>query len=154
MKQYQFKATIEAAVGENGYVFFPYDVQKEFGTRGQVPVRVTFDGVSCTGTMVKYGHPQHMVPLVKAIRQQIGKVFGDTVSVIVERDMTERIVAVPTEFANLMKNEGMLATFEKLSYTNRKEYCRSITEAKREETRAKRLAESIEMLRAGVKTPG
>jgi hypothetical protein len=68
--------------------------------------------------MVKYGHPQHMVPVLKAIREQIGKVFGDTVSVVVERDMTERTVAVPTEFANLMKNEGVLATFEKLSYTN------------------------------------
>ena len=154
MKQYQFKATIEAAVGGNGYVFFPYDVQKEFGTRGQVPVKVSFDGVPSTGTMVKYGHPQHMVPLLKAIREQIGRAFGDTVSVVVERDETVRTVEVPSELATLMKKEGVLATFEKLSYTNRKEYCRWITEAKKEETRANRLAKSIEMLKAGVKTPG
>ena len=40
------------------------------------------------------------------------------------------------------------------NYTNRKEYVRWITEAKREETRANRLAKSVEMLKKGVKTPG
>jgi uncharacterized protein YdeI (YjbR/CyaY-like superfamily) len=36
---------------------------------------------------------------------------------------------------------------------NRKEYCRWIAEAKREETRQMRLGKSIEMLRNGVKNP-
>jgi uncharacterized protein YdeI (YjbR/CyaY-like superfamily) len=53
-----------------------------------------------------------------------------------------------------MKKHGVLATFEKLSYTNRKEYCRWLTGAKREETRQMRLEKSIEMLKAGIKTPG
>jgi Domain of unknown function (DUF1905) len=44
MEQYKFKATIQA-VGVGACVLFPYDVQKEFGTRGQVPVNVSFDGV-------------------------------------------------------------------------------------------------------------
>ena len=57
---------------------------------------------------------------------------------------------VPTEFERLMKKHGVLAVFEKLSYTNRKEYCRWISEAKREETRRMRLAKSIEMLENGV----
>jgi len=45
------------------------------------------------------------------------------------------------------------AAFDKLSYTHKKEYTRWITGAKREETRAARLAKSVEMLRSGVKTP-
>jgi uncharacterized protein YdeI (YjbR/CyaY-like superfamily) len=53
-----------------------------------------------------------------------------------------------------MKKEKVLAAFEKLSYTHRKEYCRWITEAKKEETRKNRLARAIEMLGTGVKTPG
>jgi uncharacterized protein YdeI (YjbR/CyaY-like superfamily) len=53
-----------------------------------------------------------------------------------------------------MKKEGLLASFQVLSYSHRKEYCRWITEAKREETRHSRLQKSVEMLRAGVKTPG
>ena len=158
MKQYKFKGTIESAVGPSGrggaYVLFPYDVEKEFGTRGQVPVKVVFDGVPYTGTMVKYGRPQHMLPMLKAIRDQIGKGPGDTVSVVVERDESVRTVEVPPELQKLLKKEGLLPFFERLSYTHRKEYCRWITEAKKEETRQSRLAKAVTMLRDGVKTPG
>jgi hypothetical protein len=154
MKQYKFKATIEPAIAGNAYVLFPYDTHKEFGTCGRVPVKVSFDGVPYTGTMVKYGHPQHMVPLVRAVREQIGKVAGDTVSVMVERDDAVRTVEVPPEFSKLMKKEGALAAFEKLSYTHKKEYCRWIIQAKREETRTDRLKKAVEMLKAGARTPG
>jgi len=47
-----------------------------------------------------------------------------------------------------------MAVFGKLSYTHRKEYCRWITEAKKEQTRQMRMAKAAEMLRSGVKTPG
>jgi len=54
----------------------------------------------------------------------------------------------------LIKNEGLLPVFEKLSYAHRKEYCRWITDAKKEETRLKRLGKAIEMLKKRVSTPG
>jgi uncharacterized protein YdeI (YjbR/CyaY-like superfamily) len=54
----------------------------------------------------------------------------------------------------LMKKGGVLPFFDSLSYTHRKEYCRWITEAKKEETRARHLEKAIEMLKAKVKTPG
>ena len=135
-------------------MLFPYDVEKEFGTKGQVPVKVTFDGVPYTGTMVKYGRPEHMLPLLKAIREQIGKGPGDTVSITVERDNSVRTVEAPAELLKLLKKEKLLLVFEKLSYTHRKEYCRWIAEAKKEETRQARLAKTVTMLRNGVKTPG
>jgi len=157
-KQYKFRATIESVEGPSGRggacVLFPYDVEKEFGTKGQVPVKVTFDGVPYTGTMVKYGRPEHMLPLLKAIREQIGKGPGDTVSITVERDNSVRTVEAPAELLKLLKKEKLLLVFEKLSYTHRKEYCRWIAEAKKEETRQARLAKTVTMLRNGVKTPG
>jgi len=55
---------------------------------------------------------------------------------------------------NLIKQEGLLLVFEKLNYTHRKEYRRWITDAKKEETRLKRLAKAIEMLKKGISTPG
>jgi uncharacterized protein YdeI (YjbR/CyaY-like superfamily) len=54
----------------------------------------------------------------------------------------------------LLKKQGLLAGFEKLSYTHRKEYCRWIAGAKKEESRSSRMAKAIEMLRGGIKTPG
>jgi uncharacterized protein YdeI (YjbR/CyaY-like superfamily) len=49
----------------------------------------------------------------------------------------------------LKKSSKAAATWEKFSYTNRKEYVEWLTEAKREDTRAKRLASTLEWLAAG-----
>lgn len=154
MKKYKFKTKIEAGDGGGAYVLFPYDTEAEFATKGRVPVKATFDGVPYTGSLTKYGHPLHMLAMLKAIREQTGKGPGDIIEVVVWKDDEVRTVEVPTQFENLMKKEGLLPVFKKLSYTHRKEYCRWMTEAKKQETRLKRLKKAIEMLRKGVKTPG
>jgi uncharacterized protein DUF1905/bacteriocin resistance YdeI/OmpD-like protein len=152
MKKYKFKAKIESA-GSGAYILFPYDTEKEFGTKGRVAIQATFDGVPYTGSLVKYGQPQHMLGILKGIREQIGKQPGDTIQVELWKDEVPRTVEVPAAFASAMKKAGLLADFEKLSYTHRKEYCRWITEAKKEDTRSARLTKAIEMLKKGIKTP-
>jgi hypothetical protein len=154
MKKYKFKAKIQAGDGGGAYVLFPYDTGKEFGTIGKVPVKASFDGVPYEGSLIKYGNPLHTLGLLKAIREQIGKAPGDTVEVVVWKDEAPRTVEVHARFEKLMKSAGLLPIFEKLSYTNRKEYCRWITDAKKEETRARRLEKAIEMLKKDVRTPG
>jgi hypothetical protein len=154
VKPCKFTARIEAAYGGGACVAFPFDVEKEFGAKGRVAVKATFDGVSYTGSLMKCGPGQHMLGILKAIQGQIGKGVGDSIEVVVWRDDAERTVEIPAEFNALLKEQGLLQDFEALSYTHRKEYCRWITEAKREETRSARLAKSIVMLRKGIKTPG
>jgi hypothetical protein len=39
MKKYKFTAKIEPAGGGGAYILFPYDTEKEFGTKGRVPGR-------------------------------------------------------------------------------------------------------------------
>jgi len=154
MKKYKFKAKIEAGDGGGAYVLFPYDTGKEFATKGKVPVKATFNSVPYTGSLIKYGHPLHSLGMPKAIREQTRKGPGDTIEVVVWKDEAVRIVEVPAPFEKLMKKEGLLPVFKELSYTHRKEYCRWIAEAKKEETRLKRLEKAIEMLKKGVSTPG
>jgi hypothetical protein len=153
MRKYKFMAKIEAGDGGGAYVLFPYDTEKEFATKGKVPVKATFDGVPYTGSLIKYSNPHHMLGVLKAIRQETGKGPGDTIEVVVWRDEEVRTLEVPAQFETLMKKEGLLPFFEKLSYTHRKEYCRWITEAKREETRLKRLGKAIERLEKRARTP-
>ena len=153
MKTYKFKAKIGGEAGDSCSVYFPYDAETEFGTRARVPVKATFDGVPYRGSLMKYSSVQHRIPVVEAIRAQIGKNVGDTIDVTITRDETERTVETPEDLAKLLKKEKLLEFFEKLSYTHRKEYVRWITEAKKEETRQRRLAKAIEMLRDGIKTP-
>ena len=73
---------------------------------------------------------------------------------VVWNDEDTRTIEVPAEFRKLMKKEGLLLSFESLSYTHRKEYCRWIMEAKKEETRLKRQQKTIEMLKEGTRTRG
>jgi bifunctional DNA-binding transcriptional regulator/antitoxin component of YhaV-PrlF toxin-antitoxin module len=154
MKKYKFKAKIKAGNGGGAYVLFPYDTEREFATRGKVPVKATFSGVPYTGSLMKYGNPLHMLGVPKAIREQTGTGPGDTIEVVVWKDEEVRSVEVPAPFETLLKKEGLVPVFNKLSYTHRKEYCRWITEAKKEETRLKRLGKAIEMLKKGISTPG
>jgi hypothetical protein len=154
MKRYKFKAKIEASDGGGAYVLFPYDTEAEFATRGKVPVKATLGGVPYTGSLMTCGGPHPMLAVLKAIRQQTGKGPGDMIDVEVWKDEEERVLEVPAAFERLMKKAGVLPFFEGLSFTHRKEYCRWISEAKKEETRLKRLEKAIEMLRQGVRTPG
>jgi hypothetical protein len=153
MKTYKFNARIEGASSGGACVYFPYDVEEEFGTRGRVPVKATFDGVPYSGSLMKYGHPQHMLGILNSVREQIGKGPGDTVEVTLQHDKTERKVELPDDLAKLLKKEKLHEIFAKLSYSHQREYCRWITDAKREETRTNRLAKAVEMLRNGIKTP-
>jgi hypothetical protein len=91
---------------------------------------------------------------LEPIREKIGKEPGDTVEVVLWKDEAPRTVEVPAQFDKLLKREGLFPIFEKLSYTHHQEYCRWITDAKKEETRLRRLTKAVEMLKKGVPTPG
>jgi hypothetical protein len=155
-KIYQFEAVIQNG-GEKwpeaACVSLPFSVEEEFGTKGQVKVKATFDGEPYRGSIANMG-TGHILILRNDIRAAIGKSHGDTVTVTVQKDTEERLVEVPdvlkAEFKIHPKAE---AFYNSLSYTNRKEYARWIDTAKREETKAKRLQKTIEMLLTGVKHP-
>jgi len=154
MKRYSFTAKIEPGPGGGAFVTFPYDVEKEFGVKGRVPVKVSFEGVAYTGSLVQCDGQQHMVGILKTIREKTGKKLGDSVRAQLWHDESERTVEVPSNLSRLMKKHNVRDFFDSLSFTNRKEYCRWITEAKKEETRAARLTKSIDMMRRGIRTPG
>ncbi len=115
---------------------------------------MTFDGVPYSGSLIKYGNPQHMLPMLKAIREQVGKAPGDTVSVELWKEDAPRTLEAPAELKEAMRKGGVTSFFDQLSYTHRKEYCRWITDAKKEETRLRRLEKAVEMLKKGVRAPG
>jgi bifunctional DNA-binding transcriptional regulator/antitoxin component of YhaV-PrlF toxin-antitoxin module len=154
MGKYKFQAKIRQGDRGGAYVVFPYDVEKEFGTKGKVPVKVTIDGEAYTGSLMKYGMPQHIMGVEKAIREKIGKGPGSIVEIVLWKDEAVRTVEVPPEFRKRMEKENLLSFFDSLSFTHRKEYVRWITEAKKEETRQGRFVKAIELLKKKTKTPG
>jgi uncharacterized protein YdeI (YjbR/CyaY-like superfamily) len=78
---------------------------------------------------------------------QLGKGNGDPVTVTVERDTAERTVEVPADFAAALDDAGLREAFDTLSYSHRREHVNAINEAKKAETRERRIAKAVEMLR-------
>jgi bifunctional DNA-binding transcriptional regulator/antitoxin component of YhaV-PrlF toxin-antitoxin module len=152
----KFKAVLEnpEKAMNIAFVAIPFDVQKEYGTKGQVKIRATLDGHPYRGVIANMGTGCHILGVRKDIREAIGKQVGDVVNVTLEKDEVERIVDVPAELQKLLsKNSTARKFFDSLSYTNRKEYALWINSAKKEETKAKRLKEIIPRLLAGKKNP-
>ncbi len=138
---------------EASCVHFPFDIQESFGVKGQVKIKATFDGVPYRGSLANMGFG-HIVILRKDVKAKVGKGHGDTVHVTIQKDTEERIVEIPQELQNAFKTApAAKAFYDTLSYTNRKEYARWVSSAKRAETKERRLNKTIEMLKDGVKHP-
>jgi len=145
MKQ-EFTAVIKQHEGINGaYIEPPFDVKEVFGAK-RVKVIATFDGEAYRGSIVFMGGC-YMLGMTQEIRKKIGKSFGEQVYVTVEKDEEDRTIEVPDDFMEAMKmNPNALTTYEKLSFTAKKEYVNWINEAKKVETRQDRIAKSMERL--------
>jgi hypothetical protein len=143
-----FRAKIlEARGGGGAWVEIPFDVLDVYGTRRRVPVKATFDGKPYRGSLVPMGGGKHVLGILKEIRTEIGKGVGDTVAVVIEPDAEPRVVKVPDDLAKaLSKNKTAKTAFDKLSYSHQREYVNHIEEAKKEETRQKRIEKTLEML--------
>ncbi len=145
-KRQTFKAIIQNAGGGGAFMEVSFDVERIFGSKPP-KVKAMIEGVPYRGTLVRMGGPKHMLIILKGIREQIGRTFGDEIKVSVELDVEERVVTVPAELKRSFKsNKEAKAAFEKLSYTHQKEYVTWIEEAKKDETRTQRISQKVEML--------
>lgn len=147
----EFDAVIKQHEGINGaYIEPPFDVEEVFGAK-RVKVKATFDGLEYRGSVVRMGGC-YMLGMTQEIRKKIGKDFGDTVHVTIEKDEEERIIELPQDFSEaLNSNHAAKATYDSLSYTGKRDYVRWITDAKKAETRAGRIMTAIQRLAEGKK---
>ncbi len=146
-KKHTFKATILDAGGGGAFVEVPFDVEAAFGSK-RPKVKAMIEGVPYRGILSRMGGPNHILVILKDIRAKIGKSFGDEVKITVELDTEPRVVEVPKDLIKeLKKHKEAKAFFDKLSYTHQREYVMWINEAKKEETRARRIAQTVEHLK-------
>ena len=119
----------------------------ELGGGKRTAVRVTIGDRTARLRLAVMGG-KNLIGLSKAARAELGVEIGDEVTASIEVDTAERVVEVPEDLgASLDAEPGLRAAFDALSYSHRKEHVRAITDAKRPETRARRVAAAIEMLR-------
>ncbi|MFC0627380.1 YdeI/OmpD-associated family protein [Kribbella deserti] len=140
-----FEGTIEAGAGGGAFVAVPPAVIDALGGGGRIPVRATFDGLPYSGSIVSMGGGK-CLGLLKQLRTELGKGPGDQVTVTVERDASERTIAVPDDLATALADADAREAFDRLSFGHRREHVNAIEEAKRPETRARRIANAVRMV--------
>ena len=113
------------------------------------PVVATVNGYTWRTSVARMGG-EFLLGLNQEVRRAAGVAAGDEVDVSVELDAAPREVEVPGALAAALAADPQArASFERMAFTHRKEYARWVAEAKREETRQRRVQQAVEMIRAG-----
>ena len=92
---------------------------------------------------------ENLIGFSKAKRAEAGVDIGGTYRVVIEADAGDRTVEVPDDLAAALTAGRVTKQFEALAYSHRKEYVRRIKEAKKPETRARRIADAVTKVLAG-----
>jgi Bacteriocin-protection, YdeI or OmpD-Associated/Domain of unknown function (DUF1905) len=148
---HRFDAVLQQR-GRGFAIEVPLDVPVILG-EARPPVRGRVNGHPFQGRIAKYGGTYYL-GFNREQREAAGIADGDTLEIELERDDEPRAVEVPEDLAAALEAADLRKTYDALAFTHRREYARWITEAKRDETRQRRVEKAIEMLRAGVTTPG
>jgi hypothetical protein len=128
----------------------PFDPKAVFG-KARAPVVVTINGYSYRSTIAHMGGPC-FVPLRESNRKAAGVEAGVPVEVTLALDEDVRTVDVPDDLAAALDAiPGARATWDKASFTHRREYVEALLDAKKPETRAKRLEKAIAFVRGRIK---
>lgn len=145
-----FTTTITQEPGKDATgIPVPADVVAALGPKKRPPVTVTLNGYTYRSTVAPYGDV-FMLPLNKEHRAAAGVSAGDRVEVTLALDTAPRTVDVPDDLAAaLAAVPGARDTFDKLSYSARKEHVRQVESAKAPETRARRIASIVTKMGGG-----
>jgi bacteriocin resistance YdeI/OmpD-like protein/uncharacterized protein DUF1905 len=113
------------------------------------PVVATVNGYTWRTTVTRM-RGEFLLGLNREVRRHARVEAGDTVDVELTLDTAPRDVEVPLALAAALAQDATArANFDRLAYTHRKEYARWIDEAKRDETRQRRVSKALELLRQG-----
>ena len=130
-------------------IVVPDEVVEALDAGKRPPVTVTINGFTYRNTIAVMGGV-YMVGVSAENRASAGVAGGDEIDVEIELDTEPRVVEVPDELAAALDAEPRAReTFDRLSNSNKGWHVSQVTGAKTDETRQRRIAKSVEMLREG-----
>jgi Bacteriocin-protection, YdeI or OmpD-Associated/Domain of unknown function (DUF1905) len=149
MGEISFTATLQKRGPAAAVVLSDEQVAEVGEGAKRFPVRATVAGHTWRGSVARM-KGEFLLGLNREVREAAGVEAGDEVAVELALDAEERTVEVPQALAAaLAADPAAKALFDGLAYTHRKEFARWIAEAKKEDTRERRVAKALEMLHEG-----
>jgi hypothetical protein len=140
-----FKATI---VREDGMCYIPltFDPKPVFG-KIRAPVKVTLNGYTFRSTIAAMGGPP-CIPLRRS-NQDGARLDGiDTLDVRLDLDTEPRVVKPPADLVKALKASSAWDRWQGLSFTHQREHVEAIEDAKKPETRVRRIERAVQMVRS------
>jgi Domain of unknown function (DUF1905)/Bacteriocin-protection, YdeI or OmpD-Associated len=124
----------------------PFDTRDVWG-RAKVPVKVSINGYTWRSTVGNRGGIQYIVVNAEA-RRGAGVQAGDFVTIVLEPDAEKREIEVPIPLQRALGTK-LTQKLNGLSFTHKKEFIVWYSDAKRDDTRARRGQKMKQMLSAG-----
>src|SRR3984893_12940071 len=146
MPDLRFECRLESDQ-EACFIRVPPEVLTTLGQRKRAPVKVTINAYTYRTTIAVYGGKSY-IGVRREVREAAGVAAGDQLKVGLEYDAELRTVDLPEGLrAALQADARAAAAFEKLSHTRKKQFVQWVTGAQRPETRTRRMAQAMAMLR-------
>jgi hypothetical protein len=124
----------------------PFDTRDVWG-KGKVPVKVTINGYTWRSTVGNRGGIQYIVVNAGA-RRSAGVRAGDVVTIVIEPDTEKREIEIPLQLRKAL-GAKLTQKLDGLSFTHKKEFIGWYSEAKKDETRGRRVQKMKQMLATG-----
>jgi Bacteriocin-protection, YdeI or OmpD-Associated/Domain of unknown function (DUF1905) len=113
------------------------------------PVRVTVNGHTFSGRIGRMGG-ESLLGFSRAVREAAGVTLGQELELEIVLDATPREVEPPAALAAAFERDRVARdAFDELAHSHRKEFVRWVAEAKRPDTRERRVAKTLQMLHDG-----
>ena len=137
--------TVLGRDGPGFFIIMPFDPKPVFG-KVRAPVKVTINGYTYRSTISAMGG-MFCLPLRKSHREAAGVKGEKELHVTLELDQEERTVEPPVELMEALQLAECQDAWQRLSYTQRREDAEAVAEAKRPETRVRRIEKIIERMK-------
>jgi hypothetical protein len=137
--------TIVIGSGNHASIEIPPVNLQEIGGNKRAPLKITINHYTYQSTATGVDG-KCMVVFPLRDRQAAGVTSGDTVRVTLELDSGYRKVSMPAELVSALDEHNLTEKFCDLNYSTRKEFARSVEEAKAAETKQRRIEKIITSL--------
>jgi uncharacterized protein YdeI (YjbR/CyaY-like superfamily) len=145
----RFRTTIQQSGKTATGIQVPEDIVHALGAGKRPAVKVTINGYTYRSTVAVTGG-RYMVGVSAEHRAGAGVAGGDEVDVDIDLDTAPRQVSVPADFAAALDAQpAARRTFDSLSYSNKSWHVLQVEGAKTDETRQRRIARSVDVLKQG-----
>jgi hypothetical protein len=141
--------TFKAAIVRDGsmcYIPLTFDPKAVFG-KTRAPVTVTLNGYTFRSTIAAMGGSP-FIPLRKSNREDAGLEGGERIDVRLDLDIEPRVVKPPADLVKALKAASAWDRWQELSFTHQREHVEAIEDAKKPETRVRRIERAVQMVQS------